>query len=144
MSRRTWQWTKNLFFYPLDLILLNCFIILASCGSKLSHWQFRLTLVRKLLQEVGMFPQSQTTRQEWQTPSDSQLKILDTRHWPLECNRIWCHLCSAKSKETSTKFKCPQCSTGFCDGLHFGVYHTKLHFWGPADIKLKSGECRCN
>jgi hypothetical protein len=36
-SRRTWKWTKKLFFHLMDLAILNSFIVLASCGSKLSH-----------------------------------------------------------------------------------------------------------
>ena len=34
ISRQTWKWTKKLFFHLLDLIIVNGFIILASCGSK--------------------------------------------------------------------------------------------------------------
>jgi len=37
ISRRTCIWAKKLFFHLMDLTILNCFIILASCGSKLSH-----------------------------------------------------------------------------------------------------------
>jgi len=37
ISRQTWKWTKKLLFHILDLNILNSFIILASCGSKLTH-----------------------------------------------------------------------------------------------------------
>jgi len=37
ISRWTWKWTKKIFFQLMDLTILNNFIILASCGSKLSH-----------------------------------------------------------------------------------------------------------
>jgi hypothetical protein len=37
ISRQIWKWTKKLFFHILDLTILNSFIILASCGSKLTH-----------------------------------------------------------------------------------------------------------
>jgi hypothetical protein len=37
ISRRTWKWTKKLFFHFLDLTVLNSYILLMSCGSKLSH-----------------------------------------------------------------------------------------------------------
>jgi hypothetical protein len=36
----------------MDLAILNSFIVLASCGSKLSHWQFRLIFVIYLIQEA--------------------------------------------------------------------------------------------
>jgi hypothetical protein len=36
-SRWTWKWTKRLFFHLTDLTILNNFIVLVSCVSKLSH-----------------------------------------------------------------------------------------------------------
>jgi len=37
-SRRTWKWTKKLFFHLLDLAIVNSYIILSSCGGKkISH-----------------------------------------------------------------------------------------------------------
>lgn len=37
ISRWTWKWTKKIFFQLMDLTILNNFISLASCGSKVSH-----------------------------------------------------------------------------------------------------------
>jgi len=37
IRRWTWKRTKKLLFNLLDLSIYNSFIILASCGSKLSH-----------------------------------------------------------------------------------------------------------
>jgi len=56
ISRWTWKWTKTLYFLFLGLTILYSFIILTSCGSKLSHCHFRLTLVRDLIQESGRVP----------------------------------------------------------------------------------------
>jgi len=39
ISRPLWAWRKKLIFHPLDLIILNSFIILTSYGSKSLHWQ---------------------------------------------------------------------------------------------------------
>jgi hypothetical protein len=49
ISRRTWKWAKKLFFHLLDLTILNSHILLKSCGSNLSHRDFRLTLVRNMV-----------------------------------------------------------------------------------------------
>jgi len=76
VSRWTWKWTKKIFFHLLDLAILNSTIILASCGSKLSYRQFRLSLVRDSIQEGRRVPQSQTARRRRQAPSMSQLKDL--------------------------------------------------------------------
>jgi hypothetical protein len=53
ISRQTWKWTKKLFFHLLDLTVLNSYIILHSCGSKLSHRDFQLSLIRDLVQRGG-------------------------------------------------------------------------------------------
>ena len=46
-SRRTWKWTKKLLFHLLDLTIVNSYILLSSCGGKkISHRDFRLTLIR--------------------------------------------------------------------------------------------------
>jgi hypothetical protein len=50
------------------------FIIFASCGSKLSHLLFRLTLERTLLQEMTEMPQPVITRQWRQALSNQQIK----------------------------------------------------------------------
>jgi hypothetical protein len=56
ISRRTWKWTKKSFFHFLDLSVLNSYILLTSCGSKLTHRDFRLALVRDLIQKWGRVP----------------------------------------------------------------------------------------
>jgi hypothetical protein len=39
-GRRTWKWTKKLFFHLLDLAIVNSYILLSSCGEKISHKDF--------------------------------------------------------------------------------------------------------
>jgi len=114
LSRQTWKWRKKLFFHLLDLTILNSFIILASCGSRLSHRQFRLTLLRDLCAYV---PRPQTARDRRQARFKSQLKRLDSRHnrhWLTQFKRIKCCVCYAKNKETRTKHKCWECNIGLC------------------------------
>ena len=95
-------------------------------------------LVRDQMQELGRVPETQTTRQERQAPSISQLNRLDTRHkehWPLEGKRTGCCACSAINKATRMKYECTECNVGLCATICFKVCHTHLHFWGPADTK---------
>jgi len=97
---------------------------------KLSHSQFKLTLVRDLIQEAGRVSQPQTARQRRPAPPTSQLKTLDlrhNRHWLMYCKRIRCCVCSAKHK-TRTTNKYPECNKRVCATPYFKVYHTKLHF----------------
>ena len=95
ISRWTWKWTKKPFFHILDLTILNSFIILTSHGSKLSHWQFRLTLVKALVQKAGRVPQPQTTRPKRQALPRSKYKDLtqDTTD-TVSCSvREFCAVC---------------------------------------------------
>jgi hypothetical protein len=131
ICRRTWKWTKKLFFHLLDLSILNSYILLTSCGSKLTHRDFRLTLVRDLIQEGGRVPRPQTTPWGRPTTSTSQPTRLDIRqneHWPSEGRRVRCRVCATKNKETWTKFCCSKCNVGLCVDPCFRVYHTQMHF----------------
>ena len=53
MSRCNFKWTTKLFFYLLDVTVLNSWILLSSCQATYTHWDFRLLLVRNLIEEAG-------------------------------------------------------------------------------------------
>jgi len=71
---------KETIFHLLDLMILNSFILLTPCGTKLSHRDFRLALVRNLIQEGGRVIQCQTNPQVGQTPSTSHLEVHGSKH----------------------------------------------------------------
>ena len=52
MSRHTFKWTTKLFFHLLDLTVLNSWLFLPSCGAKYTHQDFRLLLVKNLIEEA--------------------------------------------------------------------------------------------
>ena len=49
IARRTWQWTKKLFFHLTDMTILNAFLIHKSCDGKMTHKDFREIPVRELI-----------------------------------------------------------------------------------------------
>ncbi|KAJ4444720.1 hypothetical protein ANN_06517 [Periplaneta americana] len=60
ISHRIWKWTKKLFFYLLDLNILNSYILSASFGrNKITHREFRLGLVRDMSAHAGQQPRIQ-------------------------------------------------------------------------------------
>jgi len=67
MSRRTLKWTKKLFFHLLDLTVLNSWILSYSCGAKYIHRDFRLLLVRNLIEEAGKNQDRHTPKVGWKT-----------------------------------------------------------------------------
>jgi len=84
-SRRTWKWTKKLFFHLLDLAVVNSYILLSSSGGKkISHRDFRLTLIREMLARSGHEPRPSIPVGK-PAPASTNIRRLDTRHnkhWP--------------------------------------------------------------
>ena len=37
IARRTWKWTKKLFFHLTDMAILNAFLLHKTCGGKMTH-----------------------------------------------------------------------------------------------------------
>jgi len=53
INRRTWKWTKKLFFHLFVLAILNSYILFSSLGGKkISHSDFRDTLLGNLLAQA--------------------------------------------------------------------------------------------
>ena len=99
-SRQIWKWTKKLFLHLLDLAIVNSYIILSSCGGKkISHRDFRLTLIREMLARSGHEPQPSMPIGRPASAS-SNIGRLDTRHnklWPGSNNtKQRCRVCSAR------------------------------------------------
>jgi len=49
IARRTWKWTKKLFFHLTDMTILNAFLIPKSCGGKMMHKNVCEILVHELI-----------------------------------------------------------------------------------------------
>jgi len=51
IARRTWEWTKKLFFHLTDMTIHNAFLLYKTCGGKMTHKRFREVVVRNLITE---------------------------------------------------------------------------------------------
>jgi hypothetical protein len=128
INRQTWKWTKKLFFHLLDLTVLNSYIILHSCSSKLSHRDFQLSLIRDLIQEGGRVLGTQIIPQGMPTLSTSRLEAKHVLHWLEKRRRHRCHVCSTQKKQSKKIYACPKCNMALCVVLCFKVYHSKFTF----------------
>jgi len=81
IARRTWKWTKKLFFHLTDMTILNAFLLHKTCGGKMTHKRFREILVRNLITESNEqnVTASGVSRGR-SSPSVSQISRLEVKH----------------------------------------------------------------
>ena len=133
MSRRTFKWTIKLFFHFLDLTVLKSWILLSSCGAKYTHRDFRLLLVRNLIEEAGK-SQDRPTHRLVGRPSVAATNVVrlesrHNKHWPAKSStQLCCRLCSSRSQRKCTAYKCARFDMGLCMVPCFQEYHTKENF----------------
>ena len=128
---RNFKWTTKLFFHLLDLTVLNSWILLSSCGAQYTHRDFRLLLVRNLIEEAGK-SQVCPTPSLVGRPSAAAANVvwLESRHnqhWPAKSTQLRCRLCSSHGQRKITVFKCTKCDVGLCVVPCFMEYHTKVY-----------------
>jgi len=132
ISRRTFKWTKKLFFHLLDLAILNSYILHSSCqGKRISHRDFRFTLVRNMLAHAG--PEREVPRPLGRPPNVekhvARLEICGSRHWPVPSEtQLRCRVCNTRVVTRKVYVKCRKCGVGLCvKKTCFEDYHTKAH-----------------
>jgi hypothetical protein len=86
IGRSTFKWTKKLFSRLLDLAILSSSILPSSIrGKKISHRDFRLTLVRNMLAHAA--PEWRMPRPLGRPPNFEAhvagLGISGSKHWPV-------------------------------------------------------------
>ena len=132
MCQRTFKWITELIFHLLDLTVLNSWILLSSCGAKCTHQDFRLLLVRNLIDEAGRSHYCPTLSMLGRlSATAANVMRLDSRHnqhWPAKHkNNIRCHVCSERGHQKTTIYKCAKCDVGLCVVPCFTNYHTKTN-----------------
>ena len=131
-SRRTWKWTKKLFFHLLDLAIENSYILFSSCGGKkISHRDFRLTLIREMMARAGQEPRPSMPVGRPASASKN-IRRLDTchnKHWPgRNQQKARCQVCSAGGVRQTVIYRRLKCDAALCvDRNCFEVYHKKTN-----------------
>jgi len=118
ISRHIFKWTKKLFFHLLDLAILNSYILHSSCGSKkISHRDFRFTLMRNMLAHAG--PERRVTRPLGRSPNVeshiARLKVCGSKHWtsPSE-TQLRYRVFKVRGVTQKVFVKCRKCEVGLC------------------------------
>jgi hypothetical protein len=110
IARRTWKWTKKLFFHLTDMTILNAFLTHKSCGGNMTHKKFQEVLVRDLVIQshkanVAVSGMSRG-RPSPSSSQFSQMEVKHSQHWPSKGKQRHCRLCSLKEKIRSILYYC--------------------------------------
>jgi len=128
VSRHTFKWTTKFFFHLLDLTVLNSRILLSSCGSKYTHRDFRLLLVRNLIEEAGKSQDCLTLRLVGR-PSAAASNVLwleshHNKHWAAKSStHLLLSVFFLQPKKANSLYKCARCDVGLCMVPCFEKYH---------------------
>ena len=106
---------KKLFLHLLDLAILNSYILHSSCGGKkISHRDFRFTLVRNMLAHAGpeRRPLGRPPKVEKRV---ARLEVCGSKHWPTPSKtQLRCRVCKARGVTKKVFWKCRKCEVGLC------------------------------
>jgi len=124
----TWKWTKKLFFHLFDLTILNGYTLFSSLrGKKISHSDFRNTLLGNLLAHAG---------HEWNVqrpigrPPAAATQVIrfekrGRKHWPIS-SATRRYVCAEKGVTRNVTVICEKCDVALCcDRRCFVDYHNK-------------------
>jgi hypothetical protein len=138
ISQCNFKWTTKPFFHLLDVRVLNSRILLSSCGAKYNHQDFRLLLVRNLIEEAGRSQYRPTPMVGCPSTVASNITRLESCHnvhWPAKSSKVHCGLCSACGVQKETMFKCTKCDVSLCIMPCFAEHHTKFMGGGGGGIE---------
>jgi len=119
----------KLFFHVLDLVIVNTYILLSSCGGKKISHRDQLTLIREMLARSGHEPRPSLPvwRPAAAATNIGRLYTRHNKHWS-SCNptKRRCRSCSARGVTQTVMFKCVKCDVALCVNRNcFANYDTK-------------------
>jgi len=134
INRRTWKWTKKLFFHLFDLAILNSYILFSSMGGKkISHSNFQDILLGNLLAQAGheLNVQRPIGRPPAATTQVIRFEEHGRKYWPISsAMRRWCLMCAGKGVTRNVLVICKRCDVALCcDRSCFKDYHNKADPW---------------
>ena len=131
--RKYVKWSKKLFFYLLDIVVLNSFYLYKEVGGSERFLDFRKHLLKELVQSgMNDIPTYPSRGRPHSLPSSTRLV---GRHFPVAipptemkgpCKR--CVVCSSHNKRKHTKYKCATCGIPLCAAPCFKDYHVNKDY----------------
>lgn len=122
-DRKSKKWWHRIFFYFVDVALLNSFIIfkLRSTGKSLSLKNFRLSVAVGLIGAVRNVPQRGRKSEEplhaannFKPTVPLEVRFDQCAHMPIHGNPRRCAHCSTRNQPHRSKWACTTCNVGLC------------------------------
>ena len=135
--RKHTKWYKKLFFYMVDIAVVNAFLIfkkLRKNKQRITLTQFKVNLAGQLLEVAEISDYSSRGRPR-SLPTPDRLRGKDghfPKYNPTPDGRAFfykrCTVCLKHGKRKETKFQCDKCEVPLCILPCFKDFHTKINF----------------
>lgn len=135
---RTFKWWKRLFFFFLDIVIINCYI-LKKIVEQISHLEFRLALIDDIINTYGNV---ESKKRKTTENCDVKIKRISKNsipqerldlgnHYPIVITPHECKVCRLQQKRSMTTIKCSLCDVPICvkkDSTCWLNWHEKIKF----------------
>lgn len=143
------KWWKRLFFFLLDLAIINSYILMKIVSPNLTHLEYRLQLVTKILEKYVFpleTPKKRRNNDELPSPTGTDsykrlkadslppIRLELGTHYPVANgtdNRRSCKVCTLNGTRSTTSFSCSLCKVDLCikpDSSCWTNWHSKQKF----------------
>lgn len=116
-----------MFFRLLELHIYNSFVMMRSFIPGKSFLEFRLNLVRQIIQSTGGVASHNKIRQV-NAGSICEDRLTSRCVAPGKGTKRRCVVCAKHGKERRTIYLCKNCGVPLCVVPCFELYHTKKHY----------------
>lgn len=131
IGRRSVKWWHRIFYFLLDLGIINSFILwqVNKRNRNLDQLTFRIALARQLID--GYSSRKRKGRpasfqaKKCAVPDDVRLASVGNHMPKMVSNYRRCRKCSTKGKEKRTRCICAECDVPLCIGTCFSSFHGK-------------------
>lgn len=135
VDRKSKKWWHRIFWYFLDVSLVNAFIIFKSraAGKSLTLKMFRLAVANGLIGAEPAVPRKGRKRLSTEINHFKRTVPLEVRfdkcaHMPIHMKPRRCAFCSSRKEPHKSSWSCKTCDVGLCLNNKkncFSLYHSK-------------------
>lgn len=141
-ARKTQKWTRKMFFYIIELMKLNSYVVYSSLSNKnISLYDYTLNLCEQLILIANGLDQN--------IPCPARMLTTDLARLTRRCmpgnlkRKSYCRVCYQRQKKGTaekkrqTKFGCSDCKVHLCLPDCYRIYHTIANFalYKPAAVE---------